>query len=94
MTFSGSWDSIVSIANGYRLEGQGVGVLVLVQERFFSSPCRPDWFWGPPTLLFNGYRRLFPQEQSSRRVKLTTHLQEHMDLYTHSPIHLHSILLN
>jgi len=21
----------------------------------FSSPKCPDWFWGPPSLLFNGY---------------------------------------
>ena len=22
---------------------------------FFSSPKHPDWLWGPPSLLFNGY---------------------------------------
>jgi hypothetical protein len=26
------------------------------QKRFFSSPARPDWLWGLPSLLFNGYR--------------------------------------
>jgi hypothetical protein len=28
-----------------------------------SNPSRdhPDWFWGPSSLLSNGYRRLFPQ---------------------------------
>jgi hypothetical protein len=25
-------------------------------KKFFSSPKRPDWLWGPPSLLFNGYR--------------------------------------
>jgi hypothetical protein len=24
------------------------------------SPCCPDRLWGPPNLLYNGYRRLFP----------------------------------
>jgi hypothetical protein len=34
----------------------GVGVQVLVGSRIFSSPCHPDRFWGPPSLLSNGYR--------------------------------------
>jgi len=27
---------------------------------FFSSPPRPDRLWGPPSLLYSGYRRFFP----------------------------------
>jgi hypothetical protein len=27
---------------------------------FLSSPPRPDWLCGTPSLLFNGYRGLFP----------------------------------
>jgi hypothetical protein len=34
-----------------------------------SSPPRPNWLWGPPSLLSNGYRGW-----SGRFVKLTTHL--------------------
>jgi hypothetical protein len=28
---------------------------------FFSSPPRPEWLWGPPSLPSNGYQRLFPR---------------------------------
>jgi hypothetical protein len=27
--------------------------------RIFITPCRPDLLWGPPSLLPNGYQRLF-----------------------------------
>jgi hypothetical protein len=44
---------------GYGLDDQGS-----IPDRgkiFFSSPQRPDWFWGPLSLLLNRYRRvLFP----------------------------------
>jgi hypothetical protein len=49
-------DNAVGIATGYGLDGQGVGVRVLVGARFFSSPLHSDQFWGPPNLLSNGYR--------------------------------------
>jgi hypothetical protein len=53
------WDSVVDIATGYGLDGEGVGVRVPVEARIFSSPLRPDRLWGPPSLLSNRYRRLF-----------------------------------
>jgi hypothetical protein len=65
-----SRDSVVTIATAYGLDDRRVGVRVPVGSRIFSSPCRPDGLWGPPSLLFNGYRR-----QSGRGVKLTTHFQ-------------------
>jgi hypothetical protein len=65
-----SRDSAVGIATGYGLDGRGVTVRVPVGARFFSSACRPDRFWGSPSLLYNGYRG-----HSGRVVKLTTRLQ-------------------
>jgi hypothetical protein len=54
-----SRDIAVGIATGYGLDDRGVGIRVPVESRIFSSPRRPDRFWGP----------------HSRGVKLTTHLQ-------------------
>jgi hypothetical protein len=56
----GSRDSSVGIATGYVLDDRGVGVRVLVGSRIFSSPQSPDRLWGPPSLMSNGYRELFP----------------------------------
>jgi hypothetical protein len=52
-----SRDSSVGITTGYGLDDQGVRVQVPVGARIFTSPCRPDRLWGPPSLLSNGYRK-------------------------------------
>jgi hypothetical protein len=47
--------SVVGISTVYVLDE----VRVPVGSRIFSSPSRPDRFWGPPNLLYNGYGVLF-----------------------------------
>jgi hypothetical protein len=96
-----SRDSAVGITTGYGLEDRGVGVRVPVGSRIFSSPRSPDLLCGPPNLLFNGYRGLFPWGLSGRGVKLTTHLKlvpesrkVHLLVYIHSPIRFHGVVLN
>jgi hypothetical protein len=68
-------DSAVGIATGYGLDGQGIGIRVPGEARFFSFPRRLNRFWGPPSFLSNESWGLFPQGQIGRGVKLTTHLQ-------------------
>ena len=56
--------SVVSIANGYVLDGPGIESRW--GEIFRTCPDRP---WGPPSFLYNGYR-VFPGGKSGRGVTL------------------------
>jgi hypothetical protein len=54
-----SSDSIVS---DYGLDDRAIGVRSPAGEKdFFLLPLCPDRLWGPPSLLYNGYRGTFPQ---------------------------------
>jgi hypothetical protein len=90
--------STVGIATGYGLDYREVGVRVLVGSRIFTSPCRPDRLWSPPSLLYSGYRVLFPRGSSGRVLKLTTHQlvpRSRKRVSIHPlPIRLHGVLLN
>jgi hypothetical protein len=45
--------STVGIATDYGLDGPGI------ESRWIEIFRCPDWPWGPPSLLYNGYR-VFP----------------------------------
>jgi hypothetical protein len=80
---SGSWDSVVSVATCYGLEGPGI-------ESQWDEIFRtyPDWLWGPPSLLYNGYW-VFSGGKGGRGVMLTAHPflvpRLRVELYLHSP---------
>jgi hypothetical protein len=54
--------SSVRIATDYWLDGP---CSIPGSERIFSSPQRPDRLLGPPSLLCNLYRVLFPQGKAA-----------------------------
>jgi hypothetical protein len=91
-----SRDSVVGIATGNGLDDRGVGVRVPVGSRIFSSPRRPDRLLGPPTSYPMGTGGSFPGDKAAGPWSwpLTSRGQENVDLYIHSLIRLHDIVLN
>jgi hypothetical protein len=51
-----TWSRYISvgIATGYGLDGRGS--IPGRDKKCISSPKRPEWLWGSPSPLFNGYR--------------------------------------
>jgi hypothetical protein len=95
----GSRDSAVGIATGYGLDDWEIGVRVPVGSRIITSPCLPDRLWGPPNLLYNRYWGLFPGGKAAGAWSwpLTSGWcrgQENVDVYIHSSIRLHGVVLN
>jgi hypothetical protein len=69
------------------------------KKELFASPQRRARLWGPPSHLSNGYRGLFPPGKAARAwswplTSIQCRSQEYLDLYIHSPIRLHGILLS
>jgi len=70
----------------HKTTGWAVWDRILVGMRF-SAP--PDWPWGPPSLLYNGYR-VFPRGTGGRGMGLTppppssAKVLERVELYLYS----------
>jgi hypothetical protein len=58
------WDTgtenVKSEKTNIKTNSRVVGVRVSIRARFFFFSHHPDPFWGPPSLLSNGYGGLFP----------------------------------
>ena len=83
-SFSGPGSS-VGIATGYGLNGPGI------ESRWGGEifRTRPDRPWGPPSLLYNGYR-VFPEGKAAGAWRWpstpsSAEVKERTELYLHSP---------
>ena len=79
-------DSSVGIATRYGLDGGGIEFRW--GPRFFR--IRPDQPWGPPSLLYNGYRLSFPGVKRPGRgvdhlPPSSAEVKETVELYLYSP---------
>jgi hypothetical protein len=77
---------VARIVTGYDLKERGVSSSP-GRSRILSSPLRPHRLWGPLSVLSSGYPGAL-----SLNVKRQGR-EENVDLYVHSPIRLHGIVL-
>jgi hypothetical protein len=91
--------SVVGIATSYWLDDRGVGVRVPAGSRIFSTSSRPvlgstqppiQWV---PVDLSPGVKRPGREADHSPRASAERG-QENLDLYIHSHIRLHAVVLN
>jgi hypothetical protein len=74
----------------WEVDDRRVGVRVPVGSRIFSLPRRPDRLWGAPSLLSNGYCRVFrpgvkrPGHEADHSPPTTAEVKK-MWLYTSTP---------
>jgi hypothetical protein len=91
-------DSSVGIATGYGLDDQGFRFRVPVESEIFFPTLRPHQLWGPPSLISIGYRglpgRKRPVREADHSPPAIAKVKKNMDLYIHSPIRLHGLVLN
>jgi hypothetical protein len=79
-----------------RLRGQSLSP---GSSRIFSSPRRPDRLWGAPSFISNGCRWLFPGGKAAEAwnwpfTSKQCRGEENVDLYIHSSIRFHGVVLN
>jgi hypothetical protein len=56
-------DTSVDIVMAWELDGRGS--IPGRGKGFFSTPHRPNRYWGSSSLQYNGYRRFFPRDKAA-----------------------------
>jgi hypothetical protein len=93
-----SRESVVSLATSYRLNGREVGVLISVGCRIFSKSSRSVLRSIQPPIqlipgaLSPGVKR--PSREVDHSPPTSAEVKKNVNLYIHSPIRLHGVVLN
>ena len=89
-----SWSRVVGIAT--RLQIRRFGVRIPVETSLFSSPKRPDRLWGPPSFVFNEYRRSFqevnrPGREANHSPPSNTEVKNEWSCISTPPVYLNGV---